>query len=89
MVRVFKFVPTEEWVDRVNLSELINDDLHTSISYTESQTLCGIQLDAEDGIKPGECINGPVTCAICLSIIEEIKSIRKWRIGSYKKAIEG
>ncbi len=78
MARVFQMVITnknEPFFER----ETVDGSFHVEISYAGPRTLCGIQLDGDDGIAAGPEIQGRVTCFGCLSIISEIKKLRKWR----------
>lgn len=59
---------------------LINEDWHAAISAASGpRTICGIQLEGNDGIGPGLIREGKVTCRSCLDMIEQIKAIRRWQ----------
>lgn len=78
MAEVFQMVATDKNHPAFEPG-LINGDYHAAISGDSIRTICGIQLDGEDGVAAGPTKEGPVTCGICYSIIEEIKSIRNWK----------
>lgn len=78
MANVFQMIATNREHPRFEES-IVNSDFHISTSSDEGRTLCGIQLDGDDGVAPGETIQGVVTCPSCYGTIEEIKAIKKWR----------
>ena len=43
------------------------------------RTVCGIQLEGDDGYHSGPERKGRVTCQMCRSILEDIQSIKGWR----------
>ena len=58
---------------------LVNGAWHAVVSYPYPHTVCGVQLEGEDGVVSSPEIEGRVTCHVCQSTIIEIKSIRNWR----------
>lgn len=52
---------------------------HAIVSYPYPHTVCGVQLEGEDGVVSSPEVEGRVTCLVCQSIIVEIKSIRNWK----------
>lgn len=77
-MRVFQMVAT----DKKNSSfepNTINDDFHAEISLGGPRTVCGIQLNGDDGVAPGSDEGGFVTCPQCAYIIEEIQGMKNWR----------
>lgn len=75
MAKVVKFVPTNEETTWGNSLNLLNNDTHAT---SGERTLCGVQLDGDDGIKPlfFDC---HVTCEICIGIIKDVKKLRRWQ----------
>lgn len=54
-------------------SNIITDHWHGILSYSGPRTICGIQLDNEDGYGPGvPQMASRVTCSHCITIINEI-----------------
>jgi hypothetical protein len=77
MAKVFQIVASGE--DSLRFADdLVNGDWHADLRLTNT-TVCGIQLDGDDGVTPGRSKEGEVTCLTCRSIIEEIQSIKNWR----------
>lgn len=77
MATVFQFIATDAEHENFE-SELLNGDWHVGLSL-DNRTVCGIQLDGDDGYAAGPEKTGVVTCPICLCIIDEIKGIRNWK----------
>jgi hypothetical protein len=77
MAQVFQFVATGEDVPHADLS-MIDGSWHVA-EPIESRSLCGIQMDGDDGYAPGENKNGRVTCHHCRKIIETVQQIEDWR----------
>ncbi len=78
MARVFQIIATNSEHDHFEES-LIDDDWHVAIEGDALRTACGIQLEGDDGYAGGPDKNGYVTCKLCINLIEQFKSIRKWR----------
>lgn len=76
MARVFQIIATNE-NDRHFEPQLINGEWHTAIQGDRS--LCGIQLDGDDGYWLSEYREGVVTCPQCLFVIRGVKKIRNWQ----------
>ena len=77
MAQVFQLIATDR--NHRHFEEVLADDTwHVSLRRGDGRTLCGVQMDGEDGIGPGPCKNGPVTCPICRGTIEEIQAIKDW-----------
>ena len=77
MAQVFQMIA----IDRDHLHfepDIVDETYHVAVEYSGSRTLCGIQLDGEDGVAGGEVIEGPVTCRGCLLLIREVKAIRNY-----------
>lgn len=77
MARVFQLIKSKEDHKRFDPG-LVNGDWHAPIAYTGT-TVCGVQLDGDEGIITGPAKNGVITCPGCLAIVSEIKAIRGWR----------
>lgn len=43
------------------------------------RTVCGIQLEGDDGYHSGDERQGRVTCRTCRSILTDIQAIKRWR----------
>ena len=43
------------------------------------RTVCGVQLEGDDGYGPGDDKEGKVTCQLCRSILADIQAIKGWR----------
>ena len=78
MAQVFQIIATDESHKHFEREQVENGYWHVRL-YVMNTTLCGIQLDGDDGISAGQSIQGIVTCPICHSIIQEVKSIRNWK----------
>ena len=52
---------------------------HAGISVDAPRTLCGVQLEGDDGYGPGPEKEGKVTCRTCRSVLAQVQSIRKWK----------
>jgi predicted Fe-S protein YdhL (DUF1289 family) len=74
MMRVFQMIATDKNHEYFE-SALIDGAYHVAVQYAGPRTLCGIQLDGEDGVADGEVIEGKVTCRGCFLLIEEIKAM--------------
>lgn len=57
---------------------LVDGEWHTYVMFPYPHTVCGIQLEGEDGVVAGPEYQGRVTCSTCRRILEEIQSIKKW-----------
>lgn len=77
MARVFRMIATDRDHDYFEPS-LIDGTYHVATIYGGPRTLCGIQLDGDDGVDGGEEVEGPVTCHGCLLLIREIKAIENY-----------
>lgn len=77
MARVYQLIKSEEEHERFEPG-LVNGDWHAPIAHTGT-TVCGVQLDGDDGITTGPIKDGPITCPTCLAIVSEIKAIREYR----------
>ncbi len=75
MAQVFQMIATDE-NDPYFDASIVNGDYHAKISYAGPRTVCGFQLDGDDGVAGGKPIKGFITCSGCLSIVREIKSMR-------------
>lgn len=73
MVKVIQIIATNA-EDKYFESQLIDGNWHAFIYYPELRTVCGIQLQGEDGYAGGETKNGKVTCRVCIGVIEAIKT---------------
>lgn len=72
MAKIFQIVESED-------DSLLNEWWHVAVSYPWAHTVCGVQLEGDDGVVAGKEKNGIATCPVCIGIIEEIKAIRNWR----------
>lgn len=45
----------------------------------DPRTICGIQMNGEDGYAPLHEKNGKVTCMTCRSLLEAYQSIKNWK----------
>lgn len=77
MAKVIQMVATNP-NDRHFAGDLVNDLWHLPIATAGPRTLCGIQLDGDDGVAGGDEKEGRVTCLVCQGTIREIKAIRNW-----------
>ncbi len=77
-MRVFQMVATNECHPHFDRS-LIDELYHAYLGYAGPRTVCGIQLDGDDGVAPGPDEEGFVTCPQCACIIEEIQRMENWR----------
>lgn len=60
--------------------DIIEGDWHATMGCCDAhRTVCGIQLEGDDGYGPSDEREGKVTCPICRNIIEEIQQIKRWR----------
>jgi len=57
----------------------VNGAWHAVLAYPYPHTVCGIQLEGEDGVIASKEVDGVVTCNVCIGIISETKAIRKWK----------
>ena len=78
MAKVFQMIASDPG-NRHFESQIVNGAWHAFLSYAGPSTVCGIQLDGDDGLMPGPGKEGKVTCAVCRAIIAEIQSIRDWK----------
>ena len=61
-------------------SHLVDGTWHAIISYGDAiRTVCGVQLEGDDGYGPGPEKQGAVTCQGCRAIIGEIQKIKGWK----------
>lgn len=78
MAEVFQLITTDinnKWHE----DALIDGTWHVDYSYDGTRrTLCGVQLDGDDGIGPGPSRKGRVTCILCRGVIQQIKAIKNW-----------
>lgn len=58
---------------------LVDEEWHAVTVYPYPHTVCGVQLEGEDGVMESESKQGKVTCHVCRAIIEEIQAIKKWQ----------
>lgn len=78
MAEVLRLVAT----DRGNPGfdeHLIDGSWHATYIPDAWRTVCGVQLEGDDGIGPGSSKQGRVTCDQCRNILEQIQSIKSWR----------
>lgn len=79
MAEIVQIIATNK-SDRNFEPQIVNDDWHGVISYgLGPRTVCGIQLEGDDGYTGGESKNGFITCHVCLGIVREIKAIQRWQ----------
>lgn len=80
MATVFQLVLSGERTLAPVDHDLVNvGHWHVGISTSHPITLCGIQLEGEDGITVGPEKEGRVTCPICRRVIEQVQSIKNWK----------
>lgn len=80
MAEVFQIVATNA-EDRHFEPDLVRSgEWHAAISAgTGPRTICGIQLEGDDGYSSGETKQGRVTCFGCRSLLAEIQAIKNWK----------
>lgn len=71
-MRVFQFVAVEKKHKHFE-PEVVDGHFHVALDG--EFTLCGIQCVGEDGYAPGNDVDGVVTCAACLKVINRVKEI--------------
>lgn len=82
MANVFQIVRNEDASEtemRYFDESLVAESWHASVSVSHPMTLCGIQLEGEDGVMAGPSKSGRVTCAVCRAYLEQVQSIRNWK----------
>jgi hypothetical protein len=77
MAQVFQFVATGEDVPHADLSVVGGGVWHVA-GPIDNHSLCGTQMDGDDGYMPGPAKSGRVTCWQCREIIAAVKKIRGW-----------
>lgn len=77
MAKVIQIIPSGE-INKHFEPDLIDGLWHVVVATAGPRTLCGIQLDGDDGIMGGEEQVGRVTCQTCRNLIKEVKAIRNW-----------
>lgn len=78
MAKVVQIIATDEKHPHFEPG-IINKNWHAVVCYgIGPRTVCGIQLEGEDGYIGGETQDRRVTCLQCRGIIREIQAIRNW-----------
>ena len=72
MAKVIQIIESDE-------DALVDGKWHAALIYPYPHTICGVQLEGEDGVVPSDEKDGKVTCTGCRTIIEEIQQIKNWR----------
>lgn len=73
MARVIQIIEHDEG------SHIVDGLWHAIVNFPYPRTVCGLQLEGEDGCVTSPEIEGRVTCGTCQREIEQIKSIRNWK----------
>ena len=77
MAKVLKLIATD--IDNRHFeSGLIDGKWHGVMRYPELRTICGVQLDGDDGIGATEQREGRVTCPLCRGMLRELQAIKNW-----------
>lgn len=80
MANVVKIVATDSKNKHFEEDVADNKTWHAVTTVPDGpRTICGIQLEGDDGYGPGKDKEGKVTCQVCRSIIKDIQRIKKWR----------
>jgi hypothetical protein len=79
MARVFQIVATNQQDSHFEKDIVDSGEWHAGISYDAPRTICGIQLEGDDGYAQGPEKSGRVTCQTCRTIIEQVQRIRAWK----------
>lgn len=80
MADILKLVDLNKDHPMYERSVVEDGDWHAFIGLGgDLRTVCGIQLDGDDGYGPGPVHKGPVTCDHCRTVIVQIKKMRNWR----------
>ena len=58
---------------------IVNGDWHATLCVDAVRTVCGIQLEGDDGYGPSDSKQGKVTCPLCRSILGQVQNIKRWR----------
>lgn len=58
---------------------VVDEKWHAAFSVGSPKTVCGIQLEGDDGVVSGPEKEGRVTCPTCRAVIEQIQNIKNWR----------
>lgn len=82
MARVITIIEHDEG------EHIVNGLWHAVVSYPYPCTVCGQQLEGEDGCVTSEEVDGIVTCPVCARVIEEVQAIRNWRPRRTKRAVD-
>lgn len=77
MAKVFQIIATSS--EGLAEEAVQNGTWHAAISSDAPRTVCGIQLEGDDGIASGPDKEGKVTCQTCRKLIDQIQSIKNWR----------
>ncbi len=80
MAKVVQIVATNHLHKNFEASLVESGEWHAITSATDAvRTVCGIQLEGDDGYSGGHTKEGKVTCHLCRNIIADIQSIKNWR----------
>lgn len=60
-------------------ANMVNNDWHAMYFIDAPRTVCGVQLEGDDGYAPGPEKSGRVTCEACRIALDQIQSIKRWR----------
>ena len=75
IVQMIATDPSHKHFEKDQVSEL----WHAVIGDADAiRTVCGIQLEGDDGASGGEEKEGRVTCLTCRRLIGEIQKIKNW-----------
>jgi hypothetical protein len=72
MAKVIQIVESDE-------DALVDGEWHAILMYPYQHTVCGVQLEGEDGVMASPERNGKVTCTGCRRTIDEIQKIKNWK----------
>lgn len=80
MAKIVQIVATN--ADHADFEKELVDsgDWHAMMTAGDAcRTVCGVQLEGDDGYHSGPERKGRVTCQVCRAILEDIQSIKRWR----------
>ena len=78
MAKVIQIVATDATHRHFEKECVQSGEWHAAVSVDAPRTVCGIQVDGDDGYAAGAEKEGKVTCQTCKSYLRQIKAIRNW-----------
>lgn len=80
MATVVQIVATDADHPYFDADLTCSEDWHAvTVAGDTYRTVCGVQLEGNDGYAPDNRKQGRVTCEMCRLILEDIQSIKRWR----------